>query len=562
MTQSDPNGSAPLKPPEIFQLFLPMGLWFELPDTPANRRGAMILLRGLHRRDGWPLVTYERLARELGYADRRNVHNFWAEFEACGGALAAFLQRRKKVDAEVVARCEQIWKAHPLWTCAQVLAEFRRRWPEHGEQLSEPNIRTAGHQVGFLGVQRSLRRQVAEGEAHYQESFVWQALLEMADAGAQAQAAQTLPVLSLPDVLESVSPSGAEPEPMTAAPDASVAALEDTLLQGEVSPAKLAQLWEGTTGAMLLAFILYYHGLSLEVIGRFFGVHKTTVMRWLSPLAQISWQAAVQHGKRFFSGTVAVDEKWIKIAGVWWYLFVAVDHVSGFPLHVALLPSNATPYCQLFLLQLKALGYRPKVIITDGWDAYVTAIARVFPHAQHLLCRFHALRAAFRRLRKQVPRGTARRRWADQLKGLFRTPSKRTVRRRLERLQAEAQDSPAQAVVARLLAKVPQLLPAVGSTWRPTTSNAAERFLGAFDRFYRAKGPFQNPASAHKHVALFMLGYVFETFSAEAAAERQGRCPLQVAGYEVGAIPLFHLLNRPNPSRLRQAIAVGYDIAA
>jgi hypothetical protein len=148
------------------------------------------------------------------------------------------------------------------------------------------------------------------------------------------------------------------------------------------------------------------------------------------------------------------------------------------------------------------------------------------------------------------------------LKGLFRTPSKRTVHRRLERLQTEAQDSPAQAVVARLLAKVPQLLPAVGSTWRPTTSNAAERFLGVFDRFYRAKGPFQNLASAQKHVALFMLGYVFETFSAEAAAQRQGRCPLQMAGYEVGAIPLFHLLNRPNPSRLRQAIAAGYDLAA
>jgi hypothetical protein len=32
-------------------------------------------------------------------------------------------------------------------------------------------------------------------------------------------------------------------------------------------------------------------------------------------------------------------------------------------------------------------------------------------------------------------------------------------------------------------------------------------------------------------VALFMLSYVFATFSAEAAAERQGRCPLQVAGY-------------------------------
>ena len=229
---------------------------------------------------------------------------------------------------------------------------------------------------------------------------------------------------------------------------------------------------------------------------------------------------------------------------------------------MTLLPSNATPYCALFLLQLKALGYHPKVIITDGWDAYVQAIARVFPNAQHLLCRFHALRAAFRRLRAHVPRGQARRLWTEKLKGLFRTPSKRTVRRRLDTLHAETHGSPTQAVVARLLAKLPQLLPAVGSTWRPTTSNAAERFLGAFERFYRAKGPFQNLASAQKHVALFMLGYVFETFSAEASAERQGRCPLQVAGYEVGAIPLFHVLNRPNPARLRHAIAAGYDLAA
>ena len=134
----------------------------------------------------------------------------------------------------------------------------------------------------------------------------------------------------------------------------------------------------------------------------------------------------------------------------------------------------------------------------------MTAIARVFPHAQPLLCRFHALRAALQRRRAHVPRGHARRRWADNLKGLFRTPSKRTVGHRLDTLQAEAHDSPAPAVVARLLAQLPQLVPAVGSTGRPTPSNAAERFLGAFERFARATGPLQNLASAQKHVALFL----------------------------------------------------------
>ena len=139
-----------------------------------------------------------------------------------------------------------------------------------------------------------------------------------ADAGAQAQAAEALPVHPLPDRLASVSPSGAGQAPPEAPADASVAVLEDTRLPGEVSPSKLAQLWEGATGAILVAFLLSYHGVSLEVIGRFLGVHKTTRRRWLSPLAHVNWQGAVPQSKRFFSGTVAVDDKWLKGAGVWW----------------------------------------------------------------------------------------------------------------------------------------------------------------------------------------------------------------------------------------------------
>lgn len=543
-------------------LTLPGGLWLEMPDTWSNRRGLMIVLRSLRTAEGRAWVTYERLAEGLGYEDRRNVHNFWMAFEACGGDLEAFLSRRQKVDGAVVARCEQIWKVHPLWTPIQVLAEYRQRWPENGAALTVQNIRTAGHQIGFLGIQQVVRRQLAEGKAHYKEEVLIEQLFELADVGAQAQAEAGGPVAPLPEAVEKVRPQPCAPEVPLPPEEPSVDALEAVLLKGEASPSALAQVWEGTTGWLMLMFMLYYHGLPLSVIGTCFGVHKTTVMRWLAPLAQVNWQGVVQQGQRFFSGTVAVDEKWIQIQGVWWYLFVAVDHVSGMPLHVALLPSNAAPYCQLFLVQLKALGYRPKVIITDGWDAYVEAIRTVFPQAQHLLCRFHALRAAFRALRKQVKDWSARQVWIDPLKRLFHTPSKRTVRRRMNKLQTQAQDTPAEGVLMRLAGKLPQLLPAVGSTFRPSTSNAAERFLGAFDRFYQAKGPFQSPASAHKHVALFMLGYVFETFSAEARQERQGRCPLQLAGYEVGSIPLFHLLNRPNLAPLRKRLVEGYANAA
>jgi transposase-like protein len=522
----------------------------------------MIFLRCMHTSDGRRLVTFERLAEELGYADRRNVHNFWMEFERCGGDLEGFLLRQKKVDGEVVARCESIWQAHPLWSATQVYEEYSQRWPESSAGLTAANIRTAGHQISFLKIQQSLRGQLQEGSVCYREAVLFDQLFELAGAGAESQAKKAGTTSPLPEILETISPQGTTPDLGDGPPRRLVKGAETSLLAGDTSPSALAALWEGTTGWLMLMFVLYYHGLSLSVLGTLFGVHKTTVMRWLSPLAQVDWQGVVQQGKRFFSGRVAVDEKWVKIQGKWWYLFVAVDAVSGFPLHAKVLPSNAGEYCRLFLLQLKALGYQPKVVITDGWDAYVKAMADVFPRAQHLLCRFHALHAAFRRLRKQVTDWKERQRWVTPLKTLFHTPSKRTVRRRMDKLQTQAKGTPAEGVITRLVAKLPKLLPAVGSTCRPSTSNAAERFLGAFDRFYQAKGPFQSRASAEKHLALFLLGYVFETYSVEASAVHQGRCPLQVAGYSVKTIPLFHLLNRPNLAPLRKRLVEGYAHAA
>jgi hypothetical protein len=492
MTQTEDIGSPASKPAALLYLLLPLGLWLELPDTWANRRGIMILRRCLRRADGRPLVPDEHIAQALGYAERRNVHNYWAECEACGRELLAYLSRRKTVDAEVVACCEQIWQAHPLWPPAPVQAEIVRRLPEQGARLSVPNLRTAGQHVGFVGVQQALRRQVAEGQAHSKEEALIAALFALAEAQGEPAPPAVEP---LPAVLERV-PACAGPAPEAPRVAEQAARLADQLLTGETAPAALATLWHGPRGELLLSVVLYYHGLRLGGLGQLGGGHKPTVMRWLAPLAPVNWQAVGQQGRRYFSGLVAVDEQWIKIAGGWWYLCAAVDPVSGMPLPVALFPANSGAYCRLFLLQLKQLGDVPTVLITDGWEAYVTASALVFPHAQHLLGRFHALRAAWRCLKAALPDWSARCPWADELRHLCHTADKRTVCRRLEKLRRQATDTPVVGVIARLGGKLPQLLPAVGSTCRPVTSNAVEHFFAAFERFSRLQGPCQSTASA------------------------------------------------------------------
>jgi hypothetical protein len=173
MTQRQDRPKGALEQAQTVCIRLTEEVRLEFPDTWANCRGLMIFLRCLRDAEGRPLVTYEWIADQLGYEDRRNVHNYWAEFQACGCDLGAYLRRRKEVDDEVVACCEQVWRAHPLWTPAQVHAEVVRRLPVKGATLSVPNIGTAGQQVGFLGTQQALRRQVAEGQAHYKEEALF-----------------------------------------------------------------------------------------------------------------------------------------------------------------------------------------------------------------------------------------------------------------------------------------------------------------------------------------------------------------------------------------------------
>ena len=147
--------------------------------------------------------------------------------------------------------------------------------------------------------------------------------------------------------------------------DQDVQVQERLLESQEVTLEGLASLWESALGWVILAFALYMQGVSLSVIGGWLGVDKSTVCRWFSHLGPVCWRW-FQSQKVAFSGKasplraqarrVEADEKWIKIAGVWWYLFAAVDTVTGYPVHLALYPSNSGSYCKLFLLELKQLG--------------------------------------------------------------------------------------------------------------------------------------------------------------------------------------------------------------
>lgn len=525
--------------------------WFA--NTASNRKVVLVLLREMYdSRTGRRLFTEAALAALLGSTHRQAVDGHMKGFRDAGGDLGKYVQRTRKVDVEVVALVWKTWSADPYVSLAELTARVNAGY-EGPKLLNSANVRKALEEISGYRIWRTMLRGVEKGRAHYDEVFLIDHLLRL------------LSEQTPEDSMVSALPEGCEVSELSASP-AQGEAHDGPLkmsrrvvsrLEAFFSPCNVSQIdsqvsgaWEGVSGLLLLAFVLYSSGLSYAVIGGWIGVDASTICRWMVPLSAYGWRW-LQQQPLSFSGQVAVDEKHMTIAGVTWYLFVAVDCVTRCPLHLAILPSNSEWYCRTFLLELKAKGYRPYVIVTDGWDAYIKAIATAFPHAKHNLCRFHLIRSVFRRMSSLKFFDTA---VCKALKTLFHTTDPRTVRRRLADLQDTLSSQGKTWCIEGLVAKLDQVMPAVGNPERwPSTSNAAEWFFRDFERLaYLPKGPFQDLASAQKLTGLFVLGYVFRM------GLKGQACPLERAQVDVSRIPLYHLLNRPNVSKLQELIAEQY----
>ena len=129
---------------------------------------------------------------------------------------------------------------------------------------------------------------------------------------------------------------------------------------------------------------------------------------------QIDLPAYRQWTLTHFSGTLCVDEIHLGRRT----LLLATDPVGDFPVAFALVSANDQEHMRRFLGNLRAWGFAPRVVVTDGSNLYPAVLAELWPQAAHQLCVFHVLKDInqlildeVRRLRKQLARrGRSRRR--------------------------------------------------------------------------------------------------------------------------------------------------------
>jgi transposase-like protein len=290
------------------------------------------------------------------------------------------------------------------------------------------------------------------------------------------------------------------------------------------------------------------------------GVSKMTVYRWVSGFGYDLLPVAALFGVVRSSGVVGIDEKYVLVPKNdkpesdmkrWMYVYFAVDCYTYDLLHLEIYPYNTKVQAQAFLLALRAKGYHPRVIVTDMRVDYGGLIAHVFPQAVHHECIFHALQQLHKHFKEVYGKNYAdthpeREMLRADIDHIFDARTKRTAQRRYERVMAQrqkfvAQTPTAEAIFGFLERHWPRLVNAIESRHIPTTNNATEEVIRIFTQHYKTFCGFENVESARSYLAVFEKVYRFTPFSDDAQQRIRGKCPLELAGYEVLKLPIAHL---------------------
>jgi transposase-like protein len=290
------------------------------------------------------------------------------------------------------------------------------------------------------------------------------------------------------------------------------------------------------------------------------GVSKMTAYRWVSSFGYQLLPLAALFGTVRSSGVVGIDEKYVLVPKNdkpegkmrrWMYIYLAVDCYTYDLLHIELYPYNTKLSATAFLFALRAKGYHPRVIVTDMRVDYGPLIVHVFPKATHHECIFHALQELHKHFKEVYgctyaethPEVETLR---EEMVHIFDAQTKRTAQRRYENVLAQREqfvtEKPeAEALFAFLARHWPKLVNAIESRIVPTTNNVTEEVIRIFNQHYKTFCGFENIESARLYLGVFEKVYRFTPFSDDAQERIRGKCPLELAGYEVQKLPMTQL---------------------
>jgi hypothetical protein len=291
-------------------------------------------------------------------------------------------------------------------------------------------------------------------------------------------------------------------------------------------------------------------------------VSAATAYRWVVSLSPAATALAAYLGAVRTSGVVGIDDKWLlvcspsavrphgkRLRAVWRYAYFAIDVYSYDILALELYPQHNDQAVHLLLLELKAKGVTPRIVVTDLDPAYGRMLPIVFPKAVHHECIFHAIQNALSQLTRvygrhyaeQNPQAAA---LHEVVVHLFRAKTQKTVRKRFHDLMALRDEyvarTPEVACVFDSLERhFPKLVNAFENPLIPTTNNATELVIRRFDQHYQSMCGLDSLESARLYLRVFEFVFRLTPFASDNPTRHiRGKCPLELAGYDLEALPI------------------------
>jgi transposase-like protein len=294
---------------------------------------------------------------------------------------------------------------------------------------------------------------------------------------------------------------------------------------------------------------------------RMFTVSTATFYRWVASFSPAATALAAYLGIVRTSGVVGIDDKWIKVCSpskvpphgkrpraVWRYAYFAVDVYSYDILALELYPQHNDHAVRLLLLELKAKGIYPRVVVTDLDPAYGRMLPEVFPRAVHHECIFHAIQNSLSQLTRVYGRHYAETNpqaavLYNKVTYLFRAKTKKTIRKRFRELMALRNEYVARTpdiacFFESLKNHFSKLLNAIENPLIPRTNNSAELVIRRFDQHYQSMCGLDSLESARVYLRVFEFIYRLTPFADDNPSASRGRSPLELAGYDLHALPI------------------------
>ncbi len=455
-----------------------------LPDTAANRKTMVVLARRMSHSDGSKTGnTYKVISAAFGHKDRQWSNNHCREFSACGGDILDFLKRENKLEESAFTLIEQQILAAPLLSPAEQYAAFQKAHPEI--KLSKVTFRTYVGRIDARKLLKRIRELLSQGEIQGNSETYLKELLEALELtpSKRKEIVTLFPDAetdsTLPGPVFSIAGSGSAPE-TAPGPEMPVSQNSEAAApEAETPPAGPAPM-DSKIQKYLLVSVLYAAGLPYGMLSMLFGVCPSTIHNWIYALCTQDMENWMKRAITHWSGRISVDEKYIKISGVWYYVLSAVDAQTGFPLLICLHPSLDTVSWQVFFAKFKLLYGVPAEVVSDGSWSLLAGLRLVFPKVRHQLCKFHKLKNLTKTIFRHVKDRSLLTRCLRLAGNIFRNGSTSSRKAAARRLQILGGPSVAAYITTSIIGMWRKL---TGSL----TSNASERFNRKIQKCFFAR---------------------------------------------------------------------------